>query len=147
MTSFRSAIGTYLGMHWSFIAQTSSKNKLFLRKSLIVILRSRYGINLAKRWDSGRCLKICSPATPTPKWWLLRPSPWVEVEELGLGLTPAPSSVTVLLTHESWLLMEVGGAVFVLVSTVDKRWAVVTNALYYGLSLRILCWCVFDKLN
>ena len=64
------------------------------------------------------------------------------VEELGLGLTLAPSPVSVLLTHESWLLIEVGGAVLVLVSTVDKMRQ---NALDYGLSLRILCWCVFDK--
>ena len=85
----------------------------------IILLGSRHEVNLVKRRDSGRCSKICSPATPVPKWWFLRPSPWLEVEELGLWLILAPSPVTVLLTHDSWLLMEVCGAVFILVATVD----------------------------
>ena len=76
------------------------------------------------------CIKFCIPHShPNGGFW--DPSLWGE--ELGLGLTLAPSEVdtlsdTVLQVHESWLLTEVSTEVcmeacgVILVTTVNKRW-------------------------
>ena len=113
-------------MHWPFIAQNRSTVSFQMHRECVqscsITLRSKLVTSLAKGCDSSKCsLKICALATPTRKWWLLRPSPSVGGEELGLGLTLAPSPVTVLLIHEPSLLFEVCGAVLVLAATVDKK--------------------------
>ena len=113
-------------MHWPFIAQNRSTVSFQMHRECVqscsITLRSKYVTSLSKECDSVKCsIKICALATPTHKWWLLRPSPSVGGEEPGLGLTLAPSPVTVLLIHESWLLFEVCGAVLVLAATVDKK--------------------------